>query len=467
MEKVLKIITKQEFTSLYRYGFLPKEPNRIIVEDESSDSFDDLFVERVLQLPYFSGDEEYLVIKVNKTEVEKGTIEIEDVIEVIPFTEAARVSYEQKFDSRLVFKPARFEDLITEVELRIDIEDKIRGAKALWTILNTDELTEHYVQKEDVESAFRARRNGKKSNEFQESFDVHLLTYERYEFFPNTFLGYFYDVGEVFAHSMGLPSFKGSGFYKFLENNKESLKEEKLAAIISKIEESNEIQAFKKKCSRDGLSLYLAGVLFFKFKDVLLESESIYETEIGTIVEWIKENRPYVDELNYAIYLTGVFFGYSKFYSDLYEHEGLRIFGGKFPSKKKSEGKSGSLKDVEAIDKQYEAENEVESKDKTEPKDEELENPEEEKVKNKAQMGIQEIRAQLTQILDQKPDKTIKIQGEFLDHLKTILLILSDKDDLNRDECIEILKKEFSDVIDFKSKIIIQLKPEPELKFED
>lgn len=133
-------------------------------------------------------------------------------------------------------------------------------------------------------------------------------------------------------------------------------------------------------------------------------------------------------------------------------------------TKKELESKSDSLKDVETIDKQDEAENEVEFQDEIDPSDEELEEGE---LKQNDEIGIHEIRIQLTQILEQKPDKTIKIQGDFLDHLKTILTILSDKDDLNRDDCIEILKKEFSEVIDFKSKIVIQLKPEPELKFDD
>lgn len=330
MKKVLKIITKQEFTSLYRFGFLPKDPNRIIAEDERSDSFDYLFIERLLELPYFSGDEEYIMIGFTEPKVEKNSIEIKDVIEVIPFTEAARISYEQKFDSRIEFQSARFEDLVTEVELKIDVEDKIKGAQALWKIMNGKELTEHYVQKEDVEFALSARRSGQKSAQFQSSFDAHLLTYARYEIFPNTDLGYFYDVGEVFAHSLGKPTFKGSGYYHFLQSIKEEKRNNKLSTLIDFIEKSEEISAFKSKCRKRDLKQYIAGVLFFMFKDELADKDSINETDVKTKVEYAYNNKSYKDELSYAIYLTGVFFGYSKFYSDLYEFEGLQIFGSEF-----------------------------------------------------------------------------------------------------------------------------------------
>ena len=404
MEKVLKIITKQEFTSLYRFGFLPKDPNRIIVEDESSDSFDDLFVERLLQLPYFSGDEEYLVIKVNETEEEKGTIEIENVIEVIPFTEAARVSYEQKFDSRIVFLPARFEDLITEAELRIDIDDKIRGAEALWTILNTDELTEHYVQKEDVEFALRARRNGQKSAEFQESFDVHLLAYDRYEFFPNTDLGYFYDVGEVFAHSMGKPTFKGSGLYHFLESIKEEKRETKLSKLIDFIEESEEVSAFKMKCMKGELKQYLVGVLFLMFKNELADAESIIETDIKTKADYVYEKKPYKEELSYAIYLTGLFFGYSKFYSDLYDHEGLRIFGRKFAYKKGLGGTVG-VDTNKNIEKQEDLIR-IHEKDEVGNETKIIE----EEALSVSDKKISEIREQLLEILRNQSDADGKIK---------------------------------------------------------
>lgn len=466
MNKVLKIITKQEFTSLYRFGFLPKDPNRIIIEDESSGSFDDLFVERLLQLPYFSGDEEYIAIAFTDSKKNENVINIEEVLEVIPFTEAAKVSYEQKFDSRIVFQSARFEDLVTEAEIKIDVEGKIRGAESLWKILNIDQQIEHYVQKEDVDFALRAKRQGQKSNEFQNSFDAHLLAYDRYELFPNSDLGYFYDVGEVFAHSMDKPTFKGSGFYHFLESIKEEHRDTPLSKLIDFIEKSEEISAFKNKCSKGELKQYLAGVLFLMFKDELADKDSIYETDIKKKVDWINDYRHYIEELDYAIYLTGVFFGCSKFYSDLYDHEGLPIFGEKFTSKKDLVGKTDPQIDLETTEETVKTDvvlNEVVSQDKTEPNDEELE---EVKSTGQVQIGVQEIREQLTQILENEPDKTKKLEGDFLTHLKKILSKFTETDDPNRDECIKVLKGEFSDVVDFKSKIVIQLKQNPELKFE-
>lgn len=470
MNKVLKIITKQEFTSLYRFGFLPKDPSRIIVEDERSNAFDNLFVERLLQLPYFSGDEEYLTIGFTDSKKNENVINIEEVIEIIPFTEAAKVSYEQKFDSRIVFQSARFEDLVTEAEIKIDVEGKIRGAESLWKILNIDQQIEHYVQKEDVDFALRAKRQGQKSNEFQYSFDAHLLAYDRYELFPNSDLGYFYDVGEVFAHSMDKPTFKGSGFYHFLESIKEVHRDTALSKLIDFIEKSEEVSAFKNKCSKGNLKQYLAGVLFLMFKDELADKDSVHETEIKKKVDYILTNKPYKEELRYALYLTGIFYGYGKFYTDLYNHEGLPIFGEKFTSKKDLDGKIYTQIDTETKEESVKADVEldkVQSDDETDPKDEE-EFLVSEEIKNTSntQMGIQEIRGQLTQILENESDKTKKLEGDFLVHLKNILSIFTETDDPNRDECIKVLKEEFSDVVDFKSKIVIRLKQNPELKFK-
>jgi len=81
-------------------------------------------------------------------------------------------------------------------------------------------------------------------------------------------------------------------------------------------------------------------------------------------------------------------------------------------------------------------------------------------------VGITEIRGQLAQILNNEPKKTKKLEGDFLIHLKNILSIFTETDDPNRDECIKVLKEEFSDIVDFKSKIVIRLKQTSELKFK-
>jgi hypothetical protein len=45
----------------------------------------------------------------------------------------------------------------------------------------------------------------------------YLIAYDRYDAFPNSTLGYFYDAGQVFAYSKGLSTFEGSGIHQFLE----------------------------------------------------------------------------------------------------------------------------------------------------------------------------------------------------------------------------------------------------------
>ena len=85
--------------------------------------------------------------------------------------------------------------------------------------VNISKEYEDKLKNKVIKTAYFKRVNGIKSADFTEDFFNHLLAYDRYEFFPNTDLGFFYDVGEIFAHSKGAPSFKGSGLYNYLENN--------------------------------------------------------------------------------------------------------------------------------------------------------------------------------------------------------------------------------------------------------
>src|SRR5690625_1341889 len=241
----LYIITKQEFTSLYRFGKIPLITNKIIsavkksTEDINSEIYDNF-----LSLPYFAGDEEYLIINFENSLIDNYWLEIESVTEVIPLTKAAKYSYEMKFDNKLDFKDARFESVVHKVEEQIDIDERFRGAKAFWTLCKVKDNFKPLLANELIESAYNKRINTIKSSEFKDDFFIHLLAYDRYDFFPNSDLGYFYDIGEVFAHSKGQPSFKGSGFHSFLENNKEELLDKSFIQIAQIISESDEVISF-------------------------------------------------------------------------------------------------------------------------------------------------------------------------------------------------------------------------------
>ncbi|WP_029035871.1 hypothetical protein [Salinimicrobium xinjiangense] len=332
----LYILTKQEFTSLYRFGKIPLISSKIIdILNRSTEEINSKIYEEFLYLPHFVGDEEYLIISFENILVDNVWLEIEYVTEIIPLTKAAKNSFQLKFDTKLEFKDARFENIVHSVEEQIDIQERYKGAKAFWNLCQVKSEYAPLIPNEIIESSYNKRIKGVKSNEFKDDFFVHLLVYERYEFFPTSDLGFFYDTGEVFAHSKGKHSFKGSSFHKFLESNKETLSEKPFIQIAQIVSESNEVIKFTEQLTSDGLKQYISSAIFLKFKSDLSERDTIKDSATGILIGEIRKDVQFVNELNLAIYLTGSFYGYKKFYDDLYELVDLKIFKKKVqPSKK-------------------------------------------------------------------------------------------------------------------------------------
>jgi len=104
----LYILTKQEFTSLYRFGQIPIIINKVIeVDSISKECVEKKIFEIFMDLPYFVGDEEYLIIGFENKLINDLWLEIENVTEIIPLTKAAKNSFQMKFDTKLDFKDAR------------------------------------------------------------------------------------------------------------------------------------------------------------------------------------------------------------------------------------------------------------------------------------------------------------------------------------------------------------------------
>jgi hypothetical protein len=323
----LYIITKQEFTSLYRFGFIPVVQEKILeLKGLSEKEIEIDIIKSFLSLPFFVGDEEYLFISFNEFPLNDNRVLIENVLEIIPLTSAARHSYQMKFDKRIVFSHAKFEKIINKVEEQIDIHERLNGAKAFWTLCKVQEPYKEIIDSEKINEVYNYRINGSKSNDFTSDYFVHALVYERYEFFPNSDLGLLYDVGEIFAHSKQKHSFRGSGYYKFLEQNKPNIENQNLLDLIGFISKASEIKKFTEQLTINGLKQYIVAALFFKFKSDLQEKDSIKGSETGKIIGTLRSSNQFIPELNTAIFLTGLFFGYEKFYDDLYALTGLHIF---------------------------------------------------------------------------------------------------------------------------------------------
>ena len=473
MKKLYKILSKQEFTSLYRFGRIPAQYSNFIDADCDINLIEKSLLSEFMNIPFFDGDEQYLIIKLNFADEDTNSniIVMEDVKEIIPLTEAAKKSYELKFDPRISFSNPKFEHIIYEVEKEIDISDKLEGAKSLVNMLMPDNDVVDTIDNTILKKAHDFRSNGKKSSEIQDDFFIHLLVYERYEFFPNTVLGYIYDVGEIFAHSKNKPTFKGSGLHKYLEYNKPNFNNLQLSKLIDILESSDKIESFKNQLIKDDLRQYISALLFLKFKDELLDKDSLNETVIEEIRDFIIEKKDYSRELVVALYLTGGFFGFKKFYSDYYEYLNLPIFksvGVHYEDNKDKDYEIAELKPK--VPKKIE--NTPSNKTKPESKNSEVQLESSDSLSKKVihddravnsdiQTENDNIRKQLLEeiknLINKTNNKELIIEKENLIELKRILKPLSGSKKLTKDKIIDLIAKEFSDHIEIPKKYTIKM----------
>lgn len=325
MEQKYLITTKQEFSSLYRFGSIPVISHFLVdfIEDEKEQR--EAFISKFMDIPYFLGDEEYLILKIESESI-TGRIQMPWVKMIIPITAAAKVSLESKFNPKLKFNDPIFEELIREIEHLIDIKDRFKGADSIMEMFFPESKTPIFFDEQELEGALLLRMDGKKSNEAQGSFYVNLLLYERYEFFPNSDLGFFYDIGEIFAHSKGRPSFKGSKLHNYLEANKIDLVNHRLSVILKAYQESIETEPFRNQLFANEIQSDIVGLFFLKLKAEFLEKEDLDKTSIKKTIEFLESNNRFTKEFKCAVYLIGLFFGFNKIYEDYYDHIGLSVF---------------------------------------------------------------------------------------------------------------------------------------------
>ena len=113
----------------------------------------------------------------------------------------------------------------------------------------------------------------------------------------------------------------------YLEEQKEKLRNEKLSAIISVIEEEKEVtSAFKQITTINGIKQYLSAVLFFKFKNEINEYGKLSKSNIPKICAALIDRKIHVSELGLAVSLLGAYFGYQAFYDDYYSMSSLPVF---------------------------------------------------------------------------------------------------------------------------------------------
>lgn len=331
MKQFLSIVLRNEFNLFYRFGY-SVIPKINLIEYNGNVTYDikENIIKQFATLTPFEYDEEYLILLLEKNIT--GTdnfvqFEIQDLIAIYPLSQHAKTSIESKIDQRIRLEKPIFEAILSEIESEIEKKDIEKAFSALWTICNIDKPLEKYTAELGLDNIFQGlehRKTGVRANKIKNgNYWEYLIAYDRFDYFPNTILGYFYDAGQVFAFSKGHSTFEGSGIHGFLENINSSNSSIKLPDIIRFLETEKQIQGYVYQTTAGGIKQYIVAPLYLMLRDEIRKSDDITQTKLFKNLSYLKT---FDDSFNYVVILLAAFFGFRKFYDQYYEALNLRFF---------------------------------------------------------------------------------------------------------------------------------------------
>ena len=332
MKQFLAIILREQFTFFYRagYTFIPNSELILFDVEIESDSIKEKVVEKFKTLTPFFYDQEYLILHLEKvTSIENSSIEfeIQDIVAVYPLSKQAKASIESKVDQRIRLEKPIFENILPNIETEIENKEVKKAILALWKICQIENPVENYIANIGLENIFNGlefRKHGTKANNIQNgNYWEYLIAYERFDYFPNSTLGYFYDAGQVFAYSKGLPTFEGSGIYQFLEKLNSANPTVKLTDMIKFLETEEQLKRYVSQTTTSDIKQYIVAPLYLMLRDEIRKSDDITQTRLFENLDYLKK---FDDSFNYVVILLGAFFGFRKFYDNYYDALNLRFY---------------------------------------------------------------------------------------------------------------------------------------------
>jgi hypothetical protein len=148
-----------------------------------------------------------------------------------------------------------------------------------------------------------------------------LIAYDRYDYYPKTYLGYFFDAGQVFAYSKKR-KIENSKLFSALKDIKE---ESKISEIINNLQTSENAQSYIQNTKLGTLNYYIVAPLFLMLKDEIRNIDELKKSKYLTKAA-ITALKEYGNDFKAAIILLGSFFGYKFIYDLYYDNLNLTFF---------------------------------------------------------------------------------------------------------------------------------------------
>lgn len=400
----LGIVLRNQFNLLYRFGYTVIPKIGLVefggnINDETKENI----IKQFANVTPFEYDEEYLILHFEKEINDNDNFiefEIQELVAVYPLSRQAKTSIESKIDPRIKIENPIFENQLTAIEAEIENKEVKKAISALWKICKIEIPLDKYLTNIGIENIFNGlefRKRGTKADKIQNgNYWEYLIAYDRFDYFPNSTLGYFYDAGQVFAYSTGRPTFEGSGIHNFLEELNSKRSEIKIHDIIKLLETEEKPKSYVTQSTVDDLKRYIITPLYLMLRDEIRKSDDVTQTKLFKNLDYLKK---FEDSFYYAVILLGAFFGFRKFYDPYYEVLNLRFYKD-FKSPKKLTVKEEKQEKVETVLKTDEAvitvvEEEKQTKTKDEEKIIEITAIEEKNLSNEPEIQTEENQTEI------------------------------------------------------------------------
>ena len=331
MKQYLSILLRNQFNLFYRFGYV-FVPNSELVEFDGtiSEEVKLKLVEKFATTTPFEYDEEYLILHLDiesQSDSDFTQFDIQNIVAVYPLSRQAKASIEFKTDPRISLGDPVFESILPSIEADIQKKEVEKAIAALWSICGFEETLDKYLSEIGVETILRGlehRRTGTNAAKIQGgSYWEYLIAYDRYDYFPNSQLGYLYDAGQVFAYSRGHSTFEGSSVHKFLERTNSKKPDIKLSDFQKFFETEEMLKGYVSLTTVGDIKQYIIAPLYFMLRDDIRKHEDLHQTSFLKHLDYLKE---FGNSFNYVIILLGAFFGFRKFYDLYYNTLNLRFY---------------------------------------------------------------------------------------------------------------------------------------------
>lgn len=340
------LLTKEEFTSLYKYGHVQLNPHRICDKEG--------FIEAIKHVLSASDSFEFAQERliVNTATIVGFVLHLKDLLSIHTLDQQSKSLFETQFHKNLVFGEPIPEDIFTDWYQDVLIErDTIDGIHAFRTICGLPE-----EKNEDFVKGIVKGRIHRKSYKY---FDVPieergiwdmLVAYDRYGHYGNESKGHLLDLLDVLIYSTQKKE-------KYLGYSDTAIENQSIYGKIDGLTGRNFAELIEGLKTTEGTEKFIAsatgayGDIRIPISFLFLKEQFRKEDDWGKLKPIVDKARDFCQEqFGPVVSLIGGFFGYDRFYNDYYEALNLAVLKSSTAKNKVIESIENRPEDLSAPD---------------------------------------------------------------------------------------------------------------------